>query len=116
METRMAKREQEQGREDRLQPHHEACEPGAEFSERLRAITEGMAAIAAPVTASARDVLQRIADVARELVGAEYCALGVGTDPGESFHPWIFSGVSEEQARAIGRFPHPVGLLGAVPP
>ena len=115
MGTKMGEREQKPGRDDRLQPHHEVDQPGAEFSERLRVITGGMAAIAAPVTTSVRDVLQRIADVARELVGAEYCALGIGTDPGESFHPWIFSGMSEELARAIGRFPHPVGLLGAVP-
>ncbi|TAK35775.1 MAG: GAF domain-containing sensor histidine kinase [Chloroflexota bacterium] len=86
-----------------------------QLSERLRAITAGMSAIATPVTVSVHEVLQRIADVARDLVGAEYCALGIGTDPSTSFRPWVFSGISEEQARDIGRHPRPIGLLGAVP-
>jgi signal transduction histidine kinase len=74
-----------------------------------------MAAIAAPVETSVDEVLVRIAEVARQLTGAEYCALGIGTDPGEQFHPWVFSGMTDEQARDIGRTPRPVCLLGAVP-
>ena len=86
-----------------------------EAAEQLRAVIEGMAAIAAPVATSVDEVLSRIATVAMELTGARYCALGIGTDPHEQFDPWVFIGVSDEQARAIGRTPRPVCLLGAVP-
>lgn len=82
---------------------------------QLRAMAQGMAAIAAPVAVSVDEVLARIATVARDLVGAEYCALGIGTDPDRQFDPWVFVGVAEDEARAIGRHPRPVGLLGAVP-
>lgn len=100
-----------------VQPHthgenQEIC---PELTERLCAITACMAAIAAPVTTSVHDVLQRIADAARELVGAEYCALGIGIRPTTRFQPWVYSGISEEQAQAIGHYPRPVGFLGAVP-
>ncbi len=83
--------------------------------EQLRALTEGLAAIAAPVAISVDEVLSRIAAVAKEVTGARYCALGIGTDPHRQFDPWVFIGVSDEQAREIGRTPRPVGLLGAVP-
>ena len=84
-------------------------------AEQLRAVAEGLAAIAAPVATSVDAVLGRIAAVARDITGAEYCALGIGTDPYRQFDPWVYIGMSEEQAAAIGRSPRPVCLLGAVP-
>jgi signal transduction histidine kinase len=61
-----------------------------------------------------RDVLQAIVAHARQAVGARFGALGIGDVPGQPFRPWVFTGVSEEQAAAIGRVPRPVGALGVV--
>jgi signal transduction histidine kinase len=83
-------------------------------AEQLRAVVEGLKAIAVPVATSVDEVLGRIATVARDLTGAEYCALGIGTDPQRQFDPWVYVGMTEEQAAAIGRAPRPVCLLGAV--
>ncbi|MDA8219615.1 MAG: GAF domain-containing sensor histidine kinase, partial [Dehalococcoidales bacterium] len=85
------------------------------MTDQLRAMAEAMASIATPVAPSSHEVLARIATVARELTAAQYCALGIGTDPHYQFDPWVFSGMTDEQARAIGRTPRPVCLLGAVP-
>lgn len=59
-------------------------------------------------------VLQTIVDWARMLTGADYAALGIGTDPRAQFRPWVFSGMGPEVAGKIGHFPRPVGVLGWV--
>ena len=59
-------------------------------------------------------VLDTIAVQAQLLTGADYVALGVGTDPEKPFDTWVSVGMTEAQARAIGRHPRPVGVLGAV--
>ncbi len=59
-------------------------------------------------------VLQSIADQARVVADAEYAALGIVAAPDRPFEPWVFSGVSAEQAARIGRHARPVGNLGAV--
>lgn len=82
---------------------------------QLRAVIRGLAAIASPVAESVDAVLARIAAVAMELTSARYCALGIGTDPKRQFEPWVFIGMCDDEARAIGRTPRPVCLLGAVP-
>jgi signal transduction histidine kinase len=56
------------------------------------------------------DVLQTIVDTARELVGAEYAALGV-PDGGGSFAQFLVSGLSTEEQAAIGELPRQHGLL-----
>lgn len=61
-----------------------------------------------------RHVFETIAEEARRITDAEYAALGIGTDPNEPFDPWVFVGMSEEQARAMGPPPRPVGVL-AIP-
>jgi PAS domain-containing protein len=63
---------------------------------------------------SIEGVLHTIASQAQRLTGAEYVALGLGTDPEKPFDPWVFVGMSREQAAAIGRPPRPVGMLGVV--
>jgi len=63
---------------------------------------------------SIEGVLRTIALQAQRLTGAQYVALGLGTDPDKPFDPWIYVGMSPEQAAAIGRAPRPVGMLGAV--
>ena len=60
------------------------------------------------------DVLQTITDQSCLLAGADYAALGLGTDPEKEFSPWVFSGMKGEVKDDIGRFPRAVGLLGWV--
>jgi signal transduction histidine kinase len=57
-------------------------------------------------------LLQRIADVAREVTGARYAALGVAGDDGLA--QFITSGISVEDRGRIGPPPHSHGLLGEI--
>jgi signal transduction histidine kinase len=59
------------------------------------------------------DVLQTIVDTARDLVGAEYAALGV-PDGGGSFAQFLVAGLSPEQQAAIGPLPRQHGLLAVM--
>ena len=59
------------------------------------------------------DVLQTIVDTARELVGADYAALGV-PDGGGSFAQFLVAGLTAEQQAAIGPIPRQHGLLGVM--
>ena len=89
---------------------------------RLRQRIEGMSeaattiseAVAALPKSDLHALLQLIVLKAQSLTGADLAAFGIGEDPGCPFAPWVFSGVSDEQARSIGRDPRPVGTLGAV--
>jgi signal transduction histidine kinase len=58
-------------------------------------------------------LLQRIADLAREVVGAGYGAVGVVGDDG-SLTRFVYSGIDDESAKAIGDLPTGVGVLGAL--
>ncbi|HEY5926491.1 MAG TPA: PAS domain S-box protein, partial [Kofleriaceae bacterium] len=71
-------------------------------------------AVAALQNAQIDDVLTLIAEQARKLTGAEYSAVGIGTDPTRQFDHWITAGMSDDVVRAIGRIPRPIGLLGHV--
>lgn len=57
-------------------------------------------------------VLQRIVDVAREVVGARYAALGVLTQDGKSLATFVTSGIDAKLRQQIGDLPHGRGLLG----
>jgi len=63
---------------------------------------------------SLRDVLLKLVELARDLTGARYGALGVFSGDGLLLKEFIYSGMSEETARGIGRLPTGRGLLGAV--
>ena len=56
--------------------------------------------------------LRTIVLQAKALTNAEYAALGLGGDQEHPFDPWIFVGISEDDALAMGRHPRPVGTLG----
>jgi len=58
-------------------------------------------------------VLQLIVDRVRELVGAQYAALGIVDEDGR-ITQFITSGISAEQRRAIGDLPRGQGLLGLI--
>jgi signal transduction histidine kinase len=58
-------------------------------------------------------VLQLIVDRVRDLVGAQYAALGIVDDAGLILQ-FITSGLSDEKRRAIGDLPRGRGLLGLI--
>ncbi|MFC9234753.1 GAF domain-containing sensor histidine kinase [Streptomyces decoyicus] len=60
-----------------------------------------------------RDVLKTIVASARELLDAEYAALGVPDDHG-GFAQFVVDGVSAEQWKAIGPLPRQHGILAAM--
>lgn len=59
------------------------------------------------------EVLERIADASRELVGAHYAALGVPDGKG-GLQYFMFSGMDSKYVNQIGHLPHGRGLLGAI--
>ncbi|MBX3203483.1 MAG: response regulator [Labilithrix sp.] len=88
------------------------------LSAQLEAVNRASMSVAEAVARLPREsveaVLHTIAAQAQTLTGAEYVAVGLGTDPEKAFDPWVFVGVSGEQSASIGRFPRPVGVLGVV--
>jgi signal transduction histidine kinase len=76
-----------------------------------RLIEAGMA-LASEVSLDA--VLQRIVDLAVELTGARYGALGVLTPDGQSIQEFITVGITPEERAALGDPPTGHGLLGAL--
>jgi len=58
-------------------------------------------------------VLQRIVDLAADLTGARYAALGV-LGPGQRITEFVTSGLSGRQRKAIGTLPTGRGILGAL--
>jgi signal transduction histidine kinase len=78
----------------------------------------GIEAVSAAVLAMSRqlevrEVLQTIVASARELLGAEYSALGVPDDHG-GFAQFVVDGVSDEEWKAIGPLPRQHGILAAM--
>jgi signal transduction histidine kinase len=88
----------------------------ATFGARLESIIGSSVNIAEAITTAGESnpVLQIIADEARILIGARYCAVGCGTDPARPFDPWVSSGMPAAAVAVLGRPPRPDGLLGAV--
>ncbi|MCX2971284.1 MULTISPECIES: GAF domain-containing sensor histidine kinase [Streptomyces] len=81
-------------------------------------IRTGLAAVSAALLAmnrqlEVREVLQTIVHSARDLLDAEYAALGVPDDRG-GFARFVVAGVSDEQWKAIGPLPRRHGVLAAM--
>ncbi|WP_432096812.1 GAF domain-containing sensor histidine kinase [Streptomyces sp. bgisy100] len=78
----------------------------------------GLAAVSAALLAMSRhlevrDVLHTIVASARELLDAEYAALGVPDDHG-GFAQFVVDGVTDEEWKAIGPLPRQHGILAAM--
>ncbi|MES9522962.1 GAF domain-containing sensor histidine kinase [Streptomyces capoamus] len=78
----------------------------------------GLAAVSSALLAMSRhlevrDVLKTIVASARDLLDAQYAALGVPDDHG-GFAQFVVDGVGEEQWRAIGPLPRQHGILAAM--
>jgi signal transduction histidine kinase len=80
-------------------------------SPALRAVSDAMLAVAAE--RSVDEVLQRLVDSARELVGARYAALGIPDGAG-GFRRFLVAGMSDELIAAMGPLPRTHGMLGAM--
>jgi signal transduction histidine kinase len=59
-------------------------------------------------------VLQRLLDVARELTGARYAAIGVLDERREDLERFLTAGIDEETHRQIGDLPRGRGVLGVL--
>ena len=81
------------------------------FSDTIGVLSDAIATLSAE--RSLPRVLQRIADLARDVVGARYAALGVADARGRilEFHT---SGITPQERAAIGPLPRGHGLLGVL--
>jgi signal transduction histidine kinase len=75
------------------------------------ALSDAVLAIAAE--RSVESILQRLVEAARELVDAEYAALGVPDGDG-GFAQFLTAGMSDELVESLGPLPRTHGLLGAM--
>src|SRR3954454_13601222 len=80
-------------------------------SDTLVVLSDALAGLAAE--RSLHRVLQLIADLAREVVGARYAALGLADSAGRIFE-FITSGLTPQERAAIGPLPRGHGLLGVL--
>src|SRR4051812_7798673 len=59
-------------------------------------------------------VFSRVLEVARELTGARYAAIGVLDEPRQRLERFLTAGIDEDTHRAIGDLPHGRGVLGVL--
>jgi GAF domain-containing protein len=76
---------------------------------RLRGLLRANASVAAELSLPV--VLRRIVDVARELLGARYAALGVIGRDGQ-LEQFVHAGLDDELVAQIGELPRGRGILG----
>ena len=81
-------------------------------AEQLAALHE--AAVALTTELDLGLVLQKVADLSRSLVGAQYAAVGVLEDNGEYIEQFITSGLAPEVRATMGELPRGHGLLGVL--
>ncbi|MGW2378023.1 MULTISPECIES: GAF domain-containing sensor histidine kinase [Kitasatospora] len=82
--------------------------PGCDPLAGIEAVSQALLAMSRHL--EVREVLRRITASARELLEAEYAALGVPDDHG-GFAQFVVDGVTDEQWRAIGPLPRQHGVL-----
>jgi len=96
---------------DRLLNEEYTRQQLASRNRQLAALNSAALAIAAELTLE--KVVKQIVDSARELVGAQYAALGVPNAEGY-LETFVYSGMPTELARRIPHLPQGHGLLGAL--
>ncbi len=79
---------------------------------RLRSLLEAGVAITSELSLDA--LLQRLAEVAAELTGARYAALGVIDEAGSGLERFLTHGIDPARHAAIGELPRGRGILGAL--
>jgi signal transduction histidine kinase len=92
-----------------------AREPQETDASRLPPALEALDAAVRGISGilDAEQVLQLIVDRVRELVAAQFAALGIVDETGQIVE-FITSGISPEDRQAIGELPHGRGLLGLI--
>ena len=86
-------------------------EPGATLDDaRLHRLLEVGRSLVSELDLD--EVLRRVLDVARELTGARYAALGVLDDARTGLERFLTSGLDDAAVRRIGDPPHGHGVLG----
>ena len=83
-----------------------------EDTKRLRALVEAGVALTSELSLGA--VLQRLVEIAAELTGARYAALGVIDRSGTALEQFVTAGISPEERVAIGDPPRGRGILGVL--
>ena len=84
----------------------------AMVNDRMRELLEAVVAVSSGL--DLHQTLQRIASAAAGLADARYAAVGVHAPSGKGLSDFIYSGLTEEEARPIGPPPSGRGLLGAL--
>jgi signal transduction histidine kinase len=79
---------------------------------RLRALLEALVGLNSELSLDA--LLQRLVEVATELTGARYAALGVIDRSGQQLERFVTTGIEPELQALIGDLPHGRGILGAL--
>jgi len=87
-------------------------EPATPSEPRLRALVEAGIAMASEL--SLDGLLQRLTELAAELTGARYAALGVIDASGSGLERFVTHGVDDDARAAIGDLPQGRGILGAL--
>src|ERR1700679_3052414 len=82
-------------------------------SPALKGVRDAVRAVASEL--SVDEVLQRLVDCSRELVGARYAALGIPDGAG-GFRRFLVAGMTDELIAAMGPLPRTHGMLGAMLP
>lgn len=85
---------------------------GPTSDRAARAMSEAVLALARE--RSLEPVLRRLVEVARELGGGRYAAIGVPTDDGHGFATFLTAGMDDELIARLGDLPRTHGMLGAM--
>ena len=80
--------------------------------DRLRVLVDAGIALSSELSLDA--LLQRLVEIAAELTGARYAALGVVDRSGEGLESFVTTGVDAETHAAIGDLPRGGGILGVL--
>ncbi|HET8894354.1 MAG TPA: GAF domain-containing sensor histidine kinase [Gaiellaceae bacterium] len=83
-----------------------------EDTKRLRALVEAGVALSSELSLDA--LLQKLVEIAAELTGARYAALGVIDRSGTALERFVTHGVTPEEHEAIGDLPSGRGVLGVL--
>jgi two-component system, NarL family, sensor histidine kinase DevS len=84
----------------------------ASLSSRLERLVSAVPALITEL--SLEGVLQRVADLAAEVIGARYAAVGMLSADGRGLETFTTYGVTEEQRAQMGSSPQGHGILGLV--
>jgi two-component system, NarL family, sensor histidine kinase DevS len=79
---------------------------------RLRALLDATVALTSELSLEA--LLQRLVEIAAEITGARYAALGVIDETGHTLERFVTTGVDADTRREIGDPPHGRGILGVL--